>query len=391
MKVGVYADNRVATCTFIIKIRISHRGKNAYISTDVKLTADQWDAKNERVTGNRRLTSYINSLVERTETAARAFLNDNKAATACQLRDAATADLYPERVTQTTLAILLDDYAATCTAKRTQEIYHTTAKVIRTFGDIPPTAVTHSWLSALDSALRQKGRKANTIAIHMRNIRAVLNRRLADGKEQPYPFRTFHVRHEETIHRVLDVEQLRLIINTGDYFADLFALSFFLMGINTADLYALTENNIHGDRLIYRRQKTGRVIDIRIEPEAASIIERNRGRRTILNTADRYSTAHNLTVAWNKRLKVFGDITVYHARHTWATIAYSLGIPLDTISRALGHSFVTGAAVTAVYVRTGTEDIDKANRRVIDYVTKTAATPSYDHTELQTQNKNRHK
>lgn len=67
---------------------------------------------------------------------------------------------------------------------------------------------------------------------------------------------------------------------------------------------------------------------------------------------------------------LYPRVTLYWARHTWATTAFTLGLPMDTISRALGHSFATGAAVTSVYVRTDTTDIDKANRRVIDYVNK---------------------
>ena len=59
-------------------------------------------------------------------------------------------------------------------------------------------------------------------------------------------------------------------------------------------------------------------------------------------------------------------MTLYWARHTWATLAYELDIPRDVISEGLGHSF--GAAVTGVYIRTNDKKVDAANRKVIDYI-----------------------
>lgn len=65
---------------------------------------------------------------------------------------------------------------------------------------------------------------------------------------------------------------------------------------------------------------------------------------------------------------MFPRLTSYWARHTWATIASELNISEDVISRALGHSFSTGAAVTQVYINFNKSKIDQANRKVIDYI-----------------------
>ena len=62
------------------------------------------------------------------------------------------------------------------------------------------------------------------------------------------------------------------------------------------------------------------------------------------------------------------NLTLYWARHTWATFAYNLDIPDDTISRALGHSQTSGANVTGVYIRASNKKVDEANRAVIDYL-----------------------
>mgnify|MGYP000363609098 CR=1 FL=1 len=61
----------------------------------------------------------------------------------------------------------------------------------------------------------------------------------------------------------------------------------------------------------------------------------------------------------------FLNIT-YWARHTWATIAHKIGISKDVISLALGHEF--GCKTTGIYIDYDLEQIDKANRKVIDYI-----------------------
>ena len=66
------------------------------------------------------------------------------------------------------------------------------------------------------------------------------------------------------------------------------------------------------------------------------------------------------------RWPLFPELTTYWARHTWATIAASLDIPNETIAAALGHGY--GNRITAIYIDFDRRKVDKANRRVIDWV-----------------------
>ena len=72
---------------------------------------------------------------------------------------------------------------------------------------------------------------------------------------------------------------------------------------------------------------------------------------------DRYHMKHN---------PLFTHISLYWARHTWATIAFSIGIPEEIIAEALGHSH--GNRTTAIYIDKSVANIDAANRKVLDYV-----------------------
>ena len=62
---------------------------------------------------------------------------------------------------------------------------------------------------------------------------------------------------------------------------------------------------------------------------------------------------------------LFPELTTYYARHSWASLASSLDIPIDTIGRALGHSWVD-RTITSVYIQFDTRKIDAANRKVLD-------------------------
>jgi integrase len=66
------------------------------------------------------------------------------------------------------------------------------------------------------------------------------------------------------------------------------------------------------------------------------------------------------------RKPYFPSISSYWSRHTWATIAAEIDIPIEVISHALGHK--VGSDVTAIYVKFNRMKVDEANRKVIDYV-----------------------
>ena len=86
-----------------------------------------------------------------------------------------------------------------------------------------------------------------------------------------------------------------------------------------------------------------------------------------MSTAERYGSAHGMALKINAELRALRPgLTLYWARHTWATLASDIDIPIETISAALGHSY--GCATTAIYIRFNQKKVDAANRKVLDYV-----------------------
>ena len=67
-----------------------------------------------------------------------------------------------------------------------------------------------------------------------------------------------------------------------------------------------------------------------------------------------------------QRLQLPVPLTLYVARHTWASVARSQHIPLSVISEGMGHDSET---TTQIYLASlDTAEVDRANRMVIDLI-----------------------
>ena len=94
------------------------------------------------------------------------------------------------------------------------------------------------------------------------------------------------------------------------------------------------------------------------------LAKRYSGGKKLLSTAERYGSAHGMALKINAELRALRPgLTLYWARHTWATLAAEIDTPKETIAEALGHSIAT---VTDIYIKFNRRKIDEANRRVID-------------------------
>jgi site-specific recombinase XerD len=162
---------------------------------------------------------------------------------------------------------------------------------------------------------------------------------------------------------------------------DVFMLSFCLCGMNAIDLY--TCNKIKGTQLIYFRHKTrdrrndNAEVRINIPSEVMCIFNKYRSTNgeCVFSFANLYSESGGLTTAVNKGLKSISkklglgldEISLYYARHSWATIAFNeVCLPDALVDECLVHAPLH--RMLRSYVKKDWSRIDKANRKVLDYV-----------------------
>lgn len=244
---------------------------------------------------------------------------------------------------------------------------------------------------------RKKGGRA--AALYIAQLKAVYNKAKMEFNDEesgvvrmPFnPFAKVKVTEDIPEKRSITIEQLRTIIalpyrdelrtdraNRFNLAKDVFLLSFYLMGMNAADLYNCPQQE--GERITYQRTKTKTrrkdkaEISILIPTEASELVAKYRGTRSYFVFSSMYSSVNTFNAALSKGLDEVGkaigvpDLQFYAARHTWATIAYNdAAIDKGVVSDALNH-VDTKMSVTDRYIRKDWSRIDEANRKVIDLV-----------------------
>ena len=259
---------------------------------------------------------------------------------------------------------------------------------------LPFVNMSATWLKGFESWYLMKGSQ-NSAAIHLRNIRSIFNIAVYVYNLSPeyYPFRKFKIKTVQTIHRDLNMSEIARIkaydgVNSFDTVAiDLWLLSFYLCGINFIDLLQAKNDQVKKGRLIYNRAKTRTIYSIKIEPEAQEIIDKYKGKVYLLRFLEQKVIVQekkerktplykDITDRTNRTLKKIAEqinkekqliepeLSTYYARHSWGTIASSLGTPHDVIREALGHT----RTVTDIYIKFYLHRIDEANRAIIDAV-----------------------
>lgn len=271
---------------------------------------------------------------------------------------------------------------------RTSEAYKATLSSFKKFRqdeDIMLDSLTSEIMESYEAWHRSRGVTSNTISFYARVLRAVYNRAVEqDIIENRTPFKHIYTGVEKTVKRALPlqiikkIKELDLSLNpTLDYARDMFLMSFYLRGMSFVDMAFLKKNDLRNGYVTYRRRKTGQLLIICWTREMQFILDkypenatdyllpiiRNRG----LNEQSAYRNVgyninHNLKII-AEMVKVSIPLTLYVARHSWASAAKTKGIPIGVISEGMGHD---SEATTRIYLASlDTSVVDKANAIIL--------------------------
>lgn len=256
-----------------------------------------------------------------------------------------------------------------------------------TFDDI-----TLRFLENFDKYLKESGTGERGRNLYFSNMRKVFNEAILTLNDEERgiepikrnPFVKFKIptfmpaeKRARTMYEIIKIRDAEVSKPTLELARNVYMLSFYLVGINTIDLF--NADKIEDGRLIYCRAKTRTrrkdqaKISIKIEPEAEALIEKYRAKKgkRIFDFSSRYCNSDAFNSYINKYLKRLGseieveDLDFYSARHTWATLfVNNCGGSEAEAAFCLNH--VSEHKVTAGYVRKDFTRIDRANRKVLD-------------------------
>lgn len=256
-----------------------------------------------------------------------------------------------------------------------------------TKGEFLLSEITPEIISNYDRFLRnKKGIGETTISMMMSRTRTIINRGIKKQlvKYDVLPFAYYSIKASPVREVDITVENLIKIKNSNlnekklRVARDLFMLSFYLGGINLADL--LEVDFRRADKVEYVRKKARNLkqgeqrIVITIPEAAKPIIKEwmngNTGKldfgyKFTYSNFYRYLT-RNLNMLADK-LKINQKVVFYSARKTFAQFASELGIQDGVIDYCLGHSD-KGRGIIRYYTKVKQKQAEIAINRVIDYV-----------------------
>lgn len=251
--------------------------------------------------------------------------------------------------------------------------------------DIMLDCLTSEIMEAYEAWHKQRGNSPNTISFYTRILRAVYHRAVEnDIIENRNPFRHVYTGVDKTVKRAIPLPHIKKIKALDlslspplDYARDMFLMSFYLRGMSFIDMAYLKKTDLKNGSIVYRRRKTGQQLTIAWTPEMQTILDKYPENPTqyllpIIKTigCNERCAYKNAGDKINYSLKKVAEklglnipLTIYVARHSWASAAKAKGIPLSIISEGMGHD---SEATTQIYLASlDTSVVDDANSLII--------------------------
>lgn len=271
---------------------------------------------------------------------------------------------------------------------RTSETYRAALNRFREFHrgiDIHLEDFTPEIAESFEAWLKSRGNVPNTTSFYMRILRAVYNRAVDSGViDDRKPFRRVYTGISRTAKRALPMEVIQSIMKLDlsgspglDYARDIFMLSFYLRGMSFIDMAFLKKVDLKHGHIVYRRRKTGQRLQIEWTKEMQKIIDKYPAAPTdyllpiiTVPETDTRRLYQRKAYSINRSLKkiaamvsINSPLTLYVARHSWASAAKAIGIPTGVISEGLGHD---SEKTTQIYLSSlDTCAIDRANKLIL--------------------------
>lgn len=235
--------------------------------------------------------------------------------------------------------------------------------------DIAFGALDYSFIEQFDLFLRvEKGLKPNSVVCTINYFKLTIKRAVNDDMLIFNPFMGYRAKGEPYLPKSITKEDLDKIMNTpldipSRYLVrDLFLFSLFT-GISFIDVRNLTTQNLKqaddGMWWIHsRRQKTKVEFHVPLLDLPVQIIEKYREQGEG-NKLFRMLSATKTNFHLRKIAEMCGierHLTYHQARHSYASlITLSQGVPMETVSKMLGHSSIKS---THIYAKISNDKID---------------------------------
>ncbi len=364
-----------------IYARLTVNGKRVNISLKQKVNIDKWDSKKQKVKGTSSESRAINLFLDQTKSNLLYCYQELKFKGELITAQLIKAHYLGETETSKTLQDILKYHnkkIVQSLAPGTVKNFEITEGYVNKFlksklktTDIHLNQLDYKFICDFENFLQNfwpkghpKAMGQNTVMKHIQRLRKII--RLSFHLEwlNKDPFLRWKPIYEKTYREYLNKNELSNLetylfpIERLERVKDLFVFSCYT-GISYIDIMGLIPSNIQigidgNNWIIIKRQKTKTPVRIPLLDQALRIIEKYK------NHPITQVTGSLLPQITNEKLNVYlkevallcgikKNLTFHMARHTFATtITLSNGVPIETVSKLLGH---TKIATTQIYAK----------------------------------------
>ena len=364
---------RKDTKTFPLIFRLTHNRKTTSIGTGHQIAVSDWDDRRQKIRPSFKGTespSRLNNLLQKKMAHMVDILtrledkNKLKYMSVSEVRALITGSTNNITFYQFAEGQIQD----MVNSKRigNARVYKHTLKAVKNFRknkDFTFDELNLDFLKRFEKHHLGKGNKLGGLSVYLRTIRAINRKAIKAGiaDKEGYAFDDYVIRSGKPEKRALPIDAIRKIAelkldeNTA-LFRDrnIFMMSFLLNGMSYVDMAHLKLSNIVDGRIKYSRKKTDQPYNIKIHDQLNPLLsyftEGKEKADYLLNVVKSENPTESYNqIVWarkrfNDNLKKLGElaeieenITSYAARHSFASGANEMGIPLTAISQMLGH------------------------------------------------------
>ncbi|MBU3026073.1 site-specific integrase [Zobellia galactanivorans] len=364
-----------------IYVRLTKNGKRVNISLKKKIDISTWDEKTQRANGtdkdSRILNLYLNEVQSKIYRIYEDFKKEEKPFTSQMVK----ARFLGEDKKRFSFQNLIDYYNEKMQHKlhkNTMSQYKTSQRYMLEYilkeyeeTDIFLFELDYSFVIGFEDFLRshipnprQSKIGNNTAMKHIKRLRRMVTLAYRMEWLDRDPFVSFKMKIEKkereflTSEELQSVEDLNSSIERLIIVKDLFVFSCYT-GISYSDIIKLTSSNIvvgidGSPWIMAKRVKTGTPFKIPLLRQAQTLVDKYEDNIRTQNSTNLLPKLSNQKL--NSYLKEIADLcgirknlTFHMARHTFATtVTLSNGVPIETVSKLLGH---TKLSTTQIYAR----------------------------------------
>ena len=347
----------------LVQIEVCSERKRKWIGTGVKVYADQWDDK-RKVTArpdsldlNMKLDLMMSNILEYVNSLIRRKVPFDFESLDVFLKNSSESDSFIDFIVRRT-----DERKDR--AEGTIKHYRTLVKVLEDFGRINYFHdLTRSNITMFDDYLRSKGIKDTTVYGYHKNMKAYINEAIRFGiiSENPYVGLKINrgksdKRKYLTYEEMRRMERCRITDPSVNRVRDLFLFQCYT-GLAYSDLYKFdfaSDVERRGNKFIIadRRVKTNEDYFIVLLSPAMDILKKYDFDLPVISN-QKYSDYLKVAASF---AKIDKNLTTHCARHTFAVFALNNGVPMEVVSKMLGH---TNIKTTQIYAKVLNTEVEK--------------------------------